>query len=62
MSPRKVRVAQDRTLDLAKQLPKGKGWRLVAPGQTHARRAILMKKFKIADKTIAIFHILPGTR
>ena len=62
MAPRKIGVAKNTSLDLAKKLPKGKGWRLIAPGKTHGRRAILMKKFKIADKTIAIFHILPGTR
>ena len=49
-------------LPLAKRLPTGKEWRIVAPGKETARRASLLKKFVIDGKTFAIFHILPGTR
>jgi hypothetical protein len=59
---RKIGVAKDKKLKLAKQLPKGKGWRVVAPGKNRARRAILIRKFKIDKKTLAIFQILPGER
>jgi hypothetical protein len=62
MAPRKIGVAPKTTLERAKQLPVGKGWRLVAPGKKQARRGILIKKFKVDDKTLAVFHILPGTR
>jgi hypothetical protein len=63
--PRKIAVAVSpkTTLERAKKLPYDKwGWRLVAPGKKGARRAILIKRFKIEDKTLALFHILPGTR
>jgi hypothetical protein len=33
MPPRKVGVAPKKALDRAKQLPSGKGWRLVSPGK-----------------------------
>jgi hypothetical protein len=61
--PRKVGVAPKTTLERAKKLPYDKwGWRLVAPGKKAARRAILIKRFKVEGKTLALFRILPGTR
>jgi hypothetical protein len=50
------------SVDIAKQMPEGKGWRLVAPGKKSGRRAILLKKFEIGGSRLAVFHVLPGTR
>jgi hypothetical protein len=63
--PRKVGIAlaPKTALERAKKLTSDKwGWRLVAPGKKAARRCILIKKFQVAGKTLAVFQILPGTR
>jgi hypothetical protein len=57
-----LRIKLPSAVDIAKQLPEGKGWRLLAPGKKRGRRAILIKKLEIAGRTLAIFHVLPGTR
>jgi len=58
-----VALAPKTALDRAKKLPANKwGWRLVAPEKNAARRAILIKKFQFAGKTLALFQILSGTR
>jgi hypothetical protein len=62
MASKKVGVAPGVKLQVAKRLPTGKEWRIVAPGKVTARRASLLKKFTVDGKTFAIFHVLPGTR
>ena len=57
-----VGVAPGARIARAKRLPAGKAWRVVTPGKRSARRAILMSKFTIDGKTLAVFHILPGER
>lgn len=59
MPPLKIGVGPK--LDRAKRIRPGKGWRVVAPGKKEGRRAILIKKFKVGAKTLAVFQILPGT-
>ncbi len=42
-----------------KQLSKGKGWRLVAPGGKRALKASLLKNLNVGDERLAIFRVLP---
>lgn len=60
---KKIGVAPHTSIERAKRITsEKKGWRLVAPGKKSGRRAILIKKFVVADRTLALFQILPGSR